>query len=165
MSRQSPLQKSEKPSLSRSKKLSVDWIDVLVEVLIDIVVLVVKCLVAVVSVEVDSIGLGHVNGFEGTWNKGHELSKYADASVPESRLGEAAGGGPRSRTGVVDLDHIGQLEGVVVAAGHIESTAESCHAASDMNMCHGTNLVPFIFLWVVDINLSRVIPYEVDQAI
>lgn len=122
MSRQSPLQKSEKPSLSN---LSVDWIDVLVEILIDIVVLVVNCLVALVSVEVDSICLGHVDGFEGTWNKGHELSKYANAPVPESRLGEAAGGAPRSRTGVVDLDNIGQLEGVVVAAGHVESTPES----------------------------------------
>lgn len=111
--------------MPRSQKLSVDWIDVLVEVLIDIVVLVVKCLVAVLSVEVNGIGFGHVDGFEGTWNEGHELSKYAYTSVPKSRLGESAGGGPRPRTGVVDLDHIGELEGVVIAAGHVESTAES----------------------------------------
>lgn len=107
-----------------------DWIDVLVEVLIDIVVLV----DAVVSVEVYGIGFGHVNRFEGTWDKGHELTKNANTSLPESRLGEVAGGCPRSRTGIVDLNHIGELEGVVITAGHVESTAESCHAASDMNL-------------------------------
>lgn len=81
-------------------------IDILVVVLINIVVVVVKCLVAVVSVEVDGVGLRYVDGFEGAWNKGHELSEYANTSMPESGLGEPASWRPRSRRRVVDFNHV-----------------------------------------------------------
>lgn len=82
------------------------FIDILVVVLIDIVVVVVKCLVAVVSVEVDGVGLRYVDGFKGAWNKRHELSEYADTSMPEGGLGEPASWGPRSSRWVVDLHHV-----------------------------------------------------------
>lgn len=110
-------------------------IDFLVEVLIDIIVVVVKCLVAVVSVEVDGVGLRYVKWFEGAWNKGHELSEYANTSMPEGGLGEPASWGPRSSRGVVDLNHVGQLKGVVIATGHKESTTQSCYTAANMDLC------------------------------
>lgn len=100
-------------------------IDFLVVVLIDVVVVVVKRLVAVVSVEVNGVGLGYVYGFKCALNKRHELSEYAHTSVPEGGLGEPAGRGPRAGSGVVDLNHIRQLKSVIITTGHIESTTQS----------------------------------------
>lgn len=110
------------------------FIDILVVVLIDIVVVVVKCLVAVVSVEVDGVGLRYVYRFEGAWNKRHELSEYADTSMPEGGLGEPASWGPSSSRGVVGLHHIRELKSVVIATGYIESTSQSCYTASNVNL-------------------------------
>lgn len=63
-------------------------------VLVEIEVVVVQGLVAVVSVQVDGVGLGQVDGFESVGYGGHELAEDTDAAMPEGGLGQAARGGP-----------------------------------------------------------------------
>lgn len=103
-------------------------------VLVELIVEVVKSLVAVVPVQVDVVGLWYINGFKGAGNKGHKLTEYADAAMPEGGLWQAACSTPRASGGVVDLHHVRQLKGVVIATGHIETTTQSCHTASDMDL-------------------------------
>ncbi len=76
-------------------------------------------------------------------------------SMPEGGLGEPASWGPRSSRGVVDLHHVRQLKSVVIATGHIESTAQSCYTASNMNLWkvrHFSYLCECL-MWVNDVML------------
>lgn len=62
---------------------SVRWVHILV--LVEIVVEIVERLLTLVSVKVDGVGR-YVGGLKCAGNQWHELAKYADAAMPESRL-------------------------------------------------------------------------------
>lgn len=72
-----------------------------------------------VPMQVDGVGLGYLGRFKSAGHLGHELAEYADAAVPESRLRKPSGESPRARGRVERFHHVGQLEGVVITAGHV----------------------------------------------
>lgn len=123
-------------------------------VLVQVVVEIVERLVALVPAEVNGVGVGGVGGFEGAGHQRHELAEDADAAVPEGRLRKPAGQSPGAAGRVVGLHHVRQLKGVVVTAGHVQLTAESRHAASNVDLGHRANFVPLVLLGVVNIHLS-----------
>lgn len=106
------------------------WVDVVV--LVEVVV--VHGLVAVVSVQVNGVSLGQVDGFKSVGYGGHELAEDADTAMPEGGLGKAACGCPGMGGGVVGLHHVRQLKCVVIATRHEETTAQRCHTASYMDL-------------------------------
>lgn len=108
-------------------QLSVSWVDIVV--LVEIVVVIVQGVVTMVPVQVDGVRLWRVDGFESAWRRGHELAEYADAAVPEGGLGQPAGGHPGAGGGVVGLHHVRQLECVVIATGHVHTSAQGRHTS------------------------------------
>lgn len=104
-------------------------------VLIEIVVEVVQRLVAlVVPVQVHGVELRRLRRLKGAGHQRHELAEDADAAVPEHGLRQAAGHAPAAGAGVVRLHHVRQLEGVVVAARHVQLTAQDGHTAAHVHL-------------------------------
>ena len=89
---------------------------------------------AMVPVEVDGVGLRHVDGVEGAGHRGHELAEDADAAVPEGRLGQAARRGPGARRGVERFHHVRQLERVVIATRHKQAAPQGSDAPPHMDL-------------------------------
>lgn len=109
-------------------------------VLVDIVVEVVQRLVALLlPVLVHGVQLRRLRRLEGAGHQRHELAEDADAAVPEHGLRQAARHAPAAGAGVVRLHHVRQLEGVVVAARHVQLAAQDGHAAAHVHLqgAHG----------------------------
>lgn len=79
------------------------WVHILV--LVEIVVEIVERLLTLVSVKVDGVGRC-VSGLKCAGNQWHELAKYADTAMPESRLRKPCSKSPRVCDWVVRFHHI-----------------------------------------------------------
>lgn len=104
--------------------------------MVEIVVEVVQLLVAlVVPVEAHGgVQLRRLRRLEGAGHQRHELAEDADAAVPEHGLRQATRHAPAAGAGVVRLHHVRQLEGVVVAARHVQLAAQDGHAAAHVHL-------------------------------
>lgn len=111
-----------------------------VMVLVEVVVEVVQHLLVTLVLPVQAhagVQLRRLRRLERAGHQRHELAEDADAAVPEHGLRQVAGRAPAVGAGVVRLHHVRQLEGVVVAARHVQLAAQDGHAAAHVHLGGG----------------------------